>query len=446
LDHLAGSTRRPSLAIQVSGQAEKDIGIEEATLDWGVRARLSAMMFIQYFIWSAWWVPFGAYMSKNGFDGIIGQVYATQGYAAILAPLFIGAIADRFFPAQKVMGVLHICGAASLAYVSTLGAGANPNLLILGALAAWIFYMPTLPLSTTIAFNAVDDTAKQFPLVRVFGTLGWIAAGLAVGFMQLEQTKTPILMAAAASLLYGLYSFTLPDTPPRAGREKLSVVGILGLDALKGGGRVFQIFILASLITTIPLSFYYAYTNTFLIEAGVQRAAAIQTLGQMSEVVFMLLMPLLFIRMGIKWVMVVGMVAWVARYILFAFGVSSLGPVMPLLLIGILLHGVCYDFFFVAGQIYVDRTFSSETRARAQSFLALITLGVGTALGSLLANAVYVANTNSPTSHDWQTIWLIPAGLAAVTAIVFALVFRERGAASDRSAIAEAAPEQLGSG
>ena len=389
-----------------------------------IRLRLSLMMFVQYFIWSAWWVPLGSYLAKNGFGPIIGHVYATQGYAAILAPLFIGAIADRYFPAEKVMGVLHLCGAAALAYMSTLGAGSDPKLFVFGALACWIVYMPTLPLSTTIAFNAVNDTAKEFPAIRVFGTLGWIAAGLGVGLMRWEQTNTPILIAAAASALHGLYSFTLPKTPPRAEREPINPIRILGLDALKGGGMVFTIFIVASLVTTIPLSFYYAYTNTFLVEAGVDRAAAIQTLGQMSEAVFMILMPFLFLRLGIKWVMVVGMVSWAARYVLFAFGVTSLGPVMPLLLLGILMHGVCYDFFFVAGQIYVDRTFGNETRARAQSFLALVTLGIGTAIGSLFANSVYVAHTISETSHDWKSIWLIPAALALVTAVVFALTFR----------------------
>jgi nucleoside transporter len=391
-----------------------------------LRLRLSLMMFVQYFIWSAWWVPLGSYLAKNGFGPIIGEVYATQGYAAILAPLFIGAIADRFFPAEKVMGVLHLCGAAALAYVSTLGAGGDPKVFVIAALACLICYMPTLPLSTAIAFNAVKDTAKDFPAIRVFGTIGWIVAGLGIGFARLEQTNIPILIAAAASALHGLYSFTLPKTPPRAERAPINPIRILGLDALKGGGPLFIVFIVASLITTIPLSFYYAYTNTFLIEAGVDRAAAIMTLGQMSEAGFLLLMPLLFIRLGIKWVMVIGMFAWALRYVLFAFGVNSMGPVMPALLIGILLHGVCYDFFFVAGQIYVDRTFSNETRARAQSFLALVTLGVGTAIGSLFANAVYVANTASETVHDWKAIWLIPAAMAAATAVVFALIFREK--------------------
>jgi nucleoside transporter len=378
-------------------------------------------------------------MAKHGLDHAIGEVYATQGYAAILAPLFFGAICDRYLPAQVVMGLLHLGGAASLATVAVVAGQNNPGALILAALVAWAFYMPTLPLSTTIAFNAVTDTTRQFPAIRVFGTIGWIVAGLLVGFLHMEATRIPVLMAAAASFAYGLYSFTLPATPPRADRGKLSIVGILGLDALKGADKPFKIFIIASFATTVPLAFYYAYTNTFLIESGVPLAAAIQSLGQVSELVFMLLMPLLFLRLGIKWVMTIGMLAWVARYVLFAFGATASGPIMAFMLGGIILHGVCYDFFFVAGQIYVDRTFSPATRARAQSILALITQGVGMAIGSLLANAVYVANTNGPEKHEWHAIWLIPAGLALATAVVFALVFK------DRRAIAMAAPSVAGS-
>lgn len=390
------------------------------------RSQLSAMMFLQYFIWGCWWVPFGSYLASTGFDAVIGQAYATQGWAAILAPLFVGAIADRFFSAQKVMGILHIMGAVMLFIVANLPDGTSSTVLILAVMACWIFYMPTLPLSTTIAFNAVTDTTKEFPAIRVFGTLGWIAAGLGVGLMQFEQTQWPIMFSAIAALLLGLFSFTLPDTPPRAGREKITFVRLLGLDAMKGASALFVIFIVASLITTIPLSFYYAYTNTFLIESGVEGAAAIQTLGQMSEVIFMLALPFLFIRLGIKWVMVIGMLAWALRYVLFAYGVDSMGPVMPMLILGIALHGVCYDFFFVAGQIYVDRAFGPETRARAQSFLAIVTLGVGMGIGSLFANYVYVENTIGDGAHNWEAIWLVPAGLALVTGIVFAVVFRPK--------------------
>jgi nucleoside transporter len=402
------------------------------------------MMFIQYFIWSVWWVPLGSYLAKNGFGSIIGDVYSTQGLAAIIAPLFIGAIADRYFSAEKVLGVLQLCGAAALAYVSTMGAQTPGDTIKLGALLCWVFYMPTLPLVTTIAFNAVSDTTKEFPAIRVFGTIGWIVAGLGVGFMKLEQTNLPIVAAAVASAVYGLYAFTLPKTPPRAEREKINPIRILGLDALKGGGAMFVIFIVASLVTTIPLSFYYAYTNAFLIESGVEGAAAIQTIGQFSETIFMLLMPVLFIRLGIKWVMVIGMFAWAIRYACFAFGVDDGGPVMWMLLLGLALHGVCYDFFFVAGQIYVDRTFGPETRARAQSFLALVTLGVGTWLGSMIGNSVFVAHTVTDTQHDWQGFWLIPGGMALAAAVLFALVFRPSRAASIGSAEAVAATTTTG--
>lgn len=388
-----------------------------------IRVRLSAMMFAQFFIWGAWWVTLGAYLNASGFDGIIGATYASQGYAAIVTPLFIGAIADRYFSAQKLFGVLHIVGAGLLFWLSTISG--SKELFFTVVLIYMFVYMPTLPLSASIAFNSMTNTEKQFPGVRVLGTIGWIVAGLIVGYLRAEQTNFPIQLAAMASLATGLFAFTLPDTPPKGDRGKTDWRAVLGIDVLREiRDRSFWVFIVCSLLICIPLAFYYAYTNTFLIEQGVERAAAIQTLGQVSEILFMLLLPLAFVRLGVKYVLIVGMLAWAVRYVAFAFGFNEAGPIMPMLLFGIVLHGICYDLFFVAGQIYVDRTTRPEIRARAQSFLALVTLGVGTVVGSNLANWIYVSNTVSGTQHNWRTIWLVPAVLAALVSILFAFWFK----------------------
>lgn len=388
-----------------------------------IRVRLSAMMFAQFFIWGAWWVTLGAYLNASGFDDIIGATYASQGYAAILTPLFIGAIADRYFSAQKLFGILHLVGAGLLFWLSTISG--SKELFFTVVLIYMFVYMPTLPLSSSIAFNAMKNTEKQFPGVRVLGTIGWIVAGLIVGYFKAEQTNFPIQLAATASLATGLFAFTLPDTPPRGGGGKTDWRAVLGIDVLREiRDRSFWVFIICSLLICIPLAFYYAYTNTFLIEQGVERAAAIQTLGQVSEIFFMLLLPLAFVRLGVKYVLIVGMLAWAVRYVAFAFGFNEAGAIMPMLLFGIVLHGICYDLFFVAGQIYVDRTTRAEIRARAQSFLALVTLGVGTVLGSNLANWIYVSNTISATEHDWRTIWLVPAVLAALVCLLFAVWFK----------------------
>jgi nucleoside transporter len=293
-------------------------------------------------------------------------------------------------------------------------------------------YMPTLPLSNSIAFNSMTDTERQFPGVRVLGTVGWIVAGLIVGYLRAEQSAFPIQLAAGASLLTGLFAFTLPDTPPKGGGGKTDWRSVTGIDVLREiNDRSFWVFIVCSLLICIPLAFYYAYTNTFLIESGVERAAAVQTLGQVSEIFFMLLLPLAFARLGVKYVLIVGMLAWAVRYVAFAFGFNEAGPVMSLLLIGILLHGICYDLFFVAGQIYVDRSTRVEIRARAQSFLALVTLGVGTVLGSNLANWIYVQNTVSASEHDWRVIWMIPAVLATIVCLLFAALFKSRNQPTD---------------
>jgi nucleoside transporter len=307
-------------------------------------------------------------------------------------------------------------------------------------------YMPTIPLSNSVAFSAMSDTERQFPTVRVLGTIGWIVAGLVVGFLRAEQSNLPIQLAAVASAFAGAYAFMLPDTPPKdAGRES-GWRSMLGIDVLREiRDRSFWVFIVCSLLICIPLSFYYAYTNTFLIEQGVERAAAIQTLGQVSEIVFMLLLPLAFARLGIKYVLIVGMLAWALRYVTFAFGFSTAGAIMPLLLVGILLHGICYDLFFVAGQIYVDRTTTPEIRARAQSFLALVTLGVGTVIGSNLANWVYVSNAVSASEHHWRIIWLVPAVLAAIVAALFAWFFTDSRVADEQGEyVSRAVPDSAG--
>lgn len=404
-----------------------------------VRTQISGMMFLQYFVWGSWWVTLGAYLNATGFDHIIGAVYSTQGIAAIITPLLLGAIADRFVAAEKLMAVLHLCGAATLLYLATLAGPSAP--VFLTVLLYMCFYMPTLPLSNTVAMNAMSDIERQFPGVRVMGTVGWIVAGLTIGLapaiigggISVETTNMPILVAAGASTVLGLFSLTLPPTPPKARGKRPDLLSITGLDIItQERSWSFWIFIACSFLLVVPLSFYYAYTNTFLVETGASLSllgitltpVSLQTLGQISEVLFLLLLPFFFVRLGIKWVLFIGMVAWVARYLLFAFGISDLGPIMPVLLIGIALHGICYDFFFVAGQIYVDKRFGPEMRARAQAFLTLITLGIGQAVGSLVANAVYTANTISANDHDWQTIWLAPATLAAIVAITFVFAFK----------------------
>ena len=400
-------------------------------MDIGIRIRLSVMMFLQYFVWGAWWVPFGAYLSANGLDAFIGTIFSAQGIAAIAAPLFVGAIADRYFAAERLMGVLHLAGGAALLLLSAVGADAT--LMFAVTLAVMLCYMPTIALSNAIAFNAMTDTQRQFPAVRVFGTLGWIVAGVIVGVwmnalidgpVAAEQTDWPILMAGGASLVYGFYAFTLPSTPPRAAHEPWSPVSLLGLDAVRSGDRSFWVLIVSSLLLCIPLSFYYAYANAFLVEIGVPRVSAWMSSGQASEVIFLLALPLFFRWFGMKGVLLIGMLAWSARYLLFANGYDGGGPIMPAIVVGLLLHGICFDFFFVAGQIFVDKHFPPETRGRAQSFLALVTWGVGSVIGALFANAVYRANTVSPTEHSWDSFWLVPAALAGGTAILFLLLFR----------------------
>ncbi|HEV2124321.1 MAG TPA: MFS transporter, partial [Chloroflexota bacterium] len=374
------------------------------------------MMFLQFFIWGAWYTTIAVYMTTQGMETLTHWPYTVNPIAAIIAPFFLGLVADRYFATEKVLGVLHLFGGLVLLTVPQLTG--NPTLFILMLLVYNLFYMPTLGLSNSLAFHNIQDQEKQFPLIRVFGTIGWIVAGLFISFVLSgfvtvlpEQTALPLYTAGVASLLLGLYSFSLPHTPPTGAGQAVSVRSILGLDTLQHlGSRPFYIFIISSLLICIPLAAYYNFTQIFLGAAGVQNIAATQTLGQMSEVGFMLLMPFFFARLGVKWMLLVGMGAWVLRYVLFALAAPS--AIFWMIILGILLHGICYDFFFVTGQIYVDKKSTPAIRGQAQGFLVFVTYGVGMLIGAQIAGNVYnsfLAGAPELTLQQWHDFWWIPA-------------------------------------
>ena len=391
-----------------------------------IRAKLSVMMFLQFFVWGAWSVPLGTYLGEAlQFQGQqIGLVFGTTAVAAMISPFFVGMVADRYFATEKLLALLHTAGGVVLFFVATRTAfPAFYGALLLYALC----YMPTLALTNSLSFRQMDEPAREFPRIRVLGTIGWIAAGLLVGFLQLEDTARPLQIGAAASVALGLYCLLLPHTPPAAA-TRVTARDVLGLDALKLLREPsFAVFVVGSLLVCIPLQFYYTFANPFLNEIGVVNAAGKMTLGQMSEIGFMLAMPFFFRRLGVKGMLLVGMAAWVSRYLLFAWGDN--GAMVWMLYGGILLHGICYDFFFVTGQIYVDQKAPPDLRAAAQGLIAFVTLGVGMFIGSWLSGLVvdmYVAGDG----HAWDRIWIVPAVWAAAVLALFALFFRDRRAAA----------------
>lgn len=391
-----------------------------------IYGQLSVMMFLQIGVWGAWFVTLGSYLANIGFSGTeIGTAYLTNNIGAIIAPLFVGLVADRFFPAEKVMAVLHIVGAAVLYYVSDLQGTTN---IILGLLIYNACYMPTMALANSVSFYQLDEPDAQFPRIRVWGTVGWIVAGLVITFVlgtqveNVEATSVPMKMAAAASLVLGLYSFTLPNTPPKSKGKKVSVGDILGLESFAlMKDKSFAIFAIASLLICIPLAFYYSFANLYLNEIGMEGVAAKMTLGQMSEAAFLVIMPFFFRRLGVKWMLLVGMLAWVLRYALFSVG--DMDSLAALVYLGIILHGICYDFFFVTGHIYVDHKADEEIRSSAQSLIALLTYGVGLAIGTATAGRVVDAFTTDGV-RDWSTIWLIPCVFAGAVAVLFMVTFK----------------------
>jgi nucleoside transporter len=398
-----------------------------------VKFQLSLMMFLEFFIWGGWFVTMGIYLPNTlkSSGAEIALAYSTQSWGAMIAPFIIGLIADRYFNAERILGVLHLAGAYLMYQIANAQEFAAFYPYILGYM---ILYMPTLALVNSVSFNQMDNPAKQFSLVRVFGTVGWIVAGLVISYVfhwdseanvAQGMLRNTFLMTAVASVVLGIFSFTLPKTPPRVDKtEKVSISDILGLDALKLlKDRNFLVFFIASILICIPLAFYYQHAGQFLGEIGVSNPAGKMTIGQASEVIFMLLLPWFFTRFGFKKTILLGMLAWMARYLLFTYGNAD--DLVIMLLMGIALHGICYDFFFVSGQIYTDTKAGKKYKSAAQGLITLATYGVGMLIGFWIAGQITDFYATGENSHHWANIWLIPAFFALGVSVLFAFLFRD---------------------
>ncbi|MHA7130331.1 nucleoside permease [Algoriphagus namhaensis] len=394
--------------------------------------QLSFMMFLEFFVWGSWYVTMGTFLGANlgANDQNISLAFSTQSLGAIVAPFIVGLIADRYFHAQRILGVIHLLGAGLmyLLYQSQDFSGFFPVLLIY-----MILFMPTLALVNSISFNQMKDPAKEFSVIRVWGTVGWIAAGILISYfawdsqMGLESglLRNTWLMASIVSVVLGVFSFTLPKTPPRAqSSDSFKLSEVLGLDALSLlKHRNFAIFFVSSILICIPLAFYYQNANPFLTEIGVENSTGKMTIGQVSEVLFLLALPVFFKRFGIKKTLIAAMATWAIRYIFFALGDADEGVWM--LLVGIALHGICYDFFFVSGQIYTDSHAGEKFKSSAQGLITLATYGVGMLIGFWAAGQISNYYLDSQGNHDWASIWLIPSGISVLVLLFFTLLFKE---------------------
>jgi nucleoside transporter len=382
-------------------------------------AKLSIMMLLEYFIWGAWYVTMGTYMStflqSSGVQ--IGAAYSALAIATMISPFFVGMVADRFFAAQKIMGVLHILGGVLLYLATTIE---NNTAFYWVILFYSLLYMPTIALSNSIAFQQMTDPGKQFPWIRVFGTLGWIVAGIMIGQLGIEKTSATFKMAAFSSLALGAFSFVLPNTPPK-GKTTESAIGTEAFVLFKD--KPYLIFFIAAILVCVPLSFYYGFANLFLNEAGMENAAGKMILGQFSEAIFILAIPFLFNNIGVKNMLLLGMTAWILRYVCFAFGNVEAG--LWMLYAGIILHGICYDFFFVTGYMYTEKKAGEKIKNAAQGLFTFATYGVGMFIGTWFSGFTtdYYTTDNV---HNWQSIWFVPAYIAIGVLVYFIFFFNEK--------------------
>ena len=385
--------------------------------------KLSTMMFLQYFIWGAWYVTAGTYMSKilNSSGEEIGSAYSAFAIAAIFSPFFVGSIADRYFSAQKAMGALHIIGGLLLIYATEIS---SSFLFIVTVLVYSLMYMPTVALSNNIVFANVSDSGKTFPVIRFFGTFGWIVAGFIIGNLQLENNASSIAytfyIAAAASILLGLFSFSLPNVPPK-GKSDGSPLGLEGLVLLKD--KSYLIFFISAVLICIPLSFYYSFANVFLNDLGMEGAAGKMIYGQISEAIFILAIPFLYYRLGVKNILIIGIAAWALRFFFFANG--DLEAYYWMIISGILLHGICYDFFFVTGYMYTENKAGEKIKNAAQGLFTVATYGIGMTIGSWFSGIVTDNNTIEGLKN-WGDIWMVPAYISGAVLLFLVIFFKEK--------------------
>jgi nucleoside transporter len=411
--------------------------------------RLSAMMFLQFFVWGAWYVTVGNYMKALGMESSIFWAYTVGPLTALISPFLLGIAADRFFATEKVFGVLHLIagGLMFCAPLAAEGKSASVTGFILILLLYMFCYTPTIGLSNALVFHQIKNQEKQFPLIRVFGTIGWIVAGVLVSkVLHADETAIPLRVAAVAGVALGVFSFTLPHTPPPAAGRTVSMRSILGWDALKElSSFPFLVFMVCSLLVSVVCMPYYPYSQVFVKQAGIENPAYVLSFGQMSEALFIVLMPWFFLRLGVKWMLVGGMLAWTLRYVLFAYAAAD--AIFWMILVGILLHGICYDFFFVTGFIYVDKKCSPAIRSQAQGLLVLVTVGLGNLAGAQAGGWWYNRTIlEAASAHAWKMFWIVLAALSGLVTLLFVALFKNEAAGKTKAPAAAEASDVRGVG
>ena len=401
-------------------------------MSWKTKIALSIMMFLLYCIWGSWYGQMSKYLSNQlEASGVqVGNAYAMFSIAMIASPFLVGMLADRYIAAQRLLGILSLMGAAILFWLINIE---EPNTFIWVLLLYCLTFTPAISLTTSIAMRQMENPEIEFPPIRVFGTIAWIVIVNVVGWYGWGDKATIFQLALLLSLVLGVFSFFLPHTPPGKSKEPFSYAQLIGKDAfVLFKSKSFTLFFISSVLICIPLAFYYTWANPSLTDAYILAFPSINadsfaienkmSLGQVSEIVFLLMLPFAYRKWGLKNIFIIGLLAWVIRFLFFGYGTADNTPWM--LYLAILLHGVCYDFFFVSGQIYIDKKAGTAIKAQAQGLITLATYGIGMLLGNLIAGYVKDMNTLSNVTN-WTNVWLVPAGIASLVLLLFMFFFKQ---------------------
>ncbi|PWI33431.1 MFS transporter [Vibrio albus] len=388
-------------------------------------SRLSVLMLLEFIVFGSWFATLGLVLFTYNQAGIIGMAYTLCAIAAIVSPLVMGAIGDRLLSSEKLLGLLHLLGAIVQCYLPTLVSDGNSYYILCAIFIYMFLFQPTLGLVNSISLVQLHEKSSQFPYLRTFATLGWVVAGMGVGALGLSASHQIFYVTAASSLLLALYAFTLPVTKPKAQAEsKMTISDMLGGQSFQlFKEKSFSVLMICALLTSISLGFYNTFSSTFIGALGIKNVAGMLSIGQISEIIFIISVPFVISKIGMKNSLLIGIMMWGIRFVLFIMASNGYGYWTALL--GVALHGICNDYFIIISAMYIYKIAPVELNAQAQSWLIIMISGFGAAFGSSISGYLYSKYVVGNSLESWAYLWVLPIVIAVITSVVWIINFRE---------------------